>query len=307
MTFSIFTFPFSLLAVTIAFPKPGATLPPIEKCYVIGAADGMANVVVNGKPVEVFRTGAWTAMVDVRPGVNTVRADGAVGEFKVERKGGRGAERKSGGEGKKVYEKLAYAADEPKPHPKDKRADEVTVVLDPGHGGKSDNGAVSPHGWHEKDANLLLAEDVKLALEKFGYNVVMTRRNDRAIALYDRPKRAHAENADAFISIHHNAPPADRDAGAIRYECAYSWNDAGHALASAIAKRMGEARKGVLPNNGAQHANFAVTRNPEIPSCLVEADFITHPEGEEAAWNPEERARLAAAIAAGFDDWRNGR
>jgi len=206
----------------------------------------------------------------------------------------------------RVYAKLEYAADALKPHPKGKQAGEVTVVLDPGHGG-ADTGAVSYHGWNEKDANLFLAEDVKLALEKFGYNVVITRRNDRAIALYDRPKRAHAENADAFISIHHNAPPPGRDPLAFRYECVYSWNDAGNALAKAIAKRMGEVRKGELPNNGAQHANYAVTRNPEIPSCLIEADFITHPAGEAAAWDPEVRARLAAAIAAGFDDWRNGR
>ena len=50
-------------------------------------------------------------------------------------------------------------------------------------------------------------------------------------------------------------------------------------------------------------ANFAVTRNPEIPSCLVEADFITHPAGEEAAWDAARRARLAEAIARGFADW----
>lgn len=293
----------TLLAVSIAFPKQRMTLPPIDKCYVIGAADGATNVVVNGKSVGVFRTGAWAAMVDVHTGVNTVRVDGVERVFTVEKK----RAIKSESSQPKIYKKLEYAADRLKPHPKSKRPEEVTVVLDPGHGGKKDTGAVSPHGWCEKDVNLLLAEDVKLALEKFGYNVVMTRRNDRAIALYDRPKRAHAENADAFISIHHNAPPANRDAGAIRYECVYSWNDAGAALAEAIAKRMGEARKDALPNHGALHANFAVTRNPEIPSCLVEADFITHPEGEEAAWDPVARARLASAMAAGFDDWRNGK
>ena len=78
-------------------------------------------------------------------------------------------------------------------------------------------------------------------------------------------------------------------------------------MAKAIAKRMGEARKDMLPNSGAQHANYAVTRNPEIPSCLIEADFITQPAGEAAAWDPEVLARLAAAIASGFDDWRSGR
>lgn len=297
-----------LLAAMVAFPKEGMTLPPIETCYVIGAADGATNVIVNGKSVEVYRTGAWATMVDVRPGVNTVRVESVTRVFNVERKDGDEAERKGGKNDRpKEYKKLEYAADTPKPHPKDKAANEVTVVLDPGHGGAKDTGAISPHGWHEKEANLLLAEDVRAALESRGYRVVMTRRDDRAVALYERPKLAHAENADAFISIHHNAPPANRDAGALRYECAYSWNETGNALAAAIAKRMAEARKDVLPNHGALHANYAVTRNPEIPSCLIEADFITHPAGEETAWNRAERQRLAAAIAAGFDDWRTGR
>jgi len=294
--------------VSIAFPKPDMTLPPVERCYVIGAADGQTNVVVNGKDVAVFRTGAWTTVVDVHPGVNTVRVDGVTRVFKVERKVsdvsvGKGV----GAPAPKVYKKLDYAADEPTAHPKDKVPGDVTVVLDPGHGGATDTGAVSPHGWCEKDANLLLAEDVKLALERLGYDVVMTRRNDRAIPLLERPRHAHETKADAYISLHHNAPPADRDAGAVRYECTYAWNALGEALATAIAKRMGAARNARLPNRGALHANFAVTRSPEIPSCLVEADFITHPAGEEAAWDPAERRRLAAAIAAGFDDWRTGR
>jgi len=307
MTISLFAFVLPFLSVTIAFPKAGMTLPPVGKCYVIGAADGQTNVVVNGKAVAVTKSGAWTAFVDVHAGVNTVRVDSVERVFRVEGPKPKGQRASGEGAGKKVYKKLEYAADEVKPHPKDKTPDRVTVVLDPGHGGKSDTGAVSPHGWCEKDVNLLLAEDVKLALERFGYRVVMTRRNDRPLALYDRPRTAHAADADAFISIHHNAPPADRDAGAIRYESVYSWNGPGKALATAISRRMGEMREGVLPNNGALHANFAVTRNPEIPSCLIEADFITHPAGEAAAWDPAERRRLAAAIAVGFDDWRNGR
>jgi len=301
----------AVLAVTIAFPKQGMTLPPVSTCYVIGAADGATNVTVNGRDVAVWPSGAWTTMVDVRPGVNTVSVDAVSRVFKVEPRKGTAKPNAAGAPARapspKKYDKLAYAADAPKPHPRDRRPEEVTVVLDPGHGGKSDTGALSPHGWCEKDVNLLLAEDVRTELERLWYQVVMTRRNDRAIPLYDRPKRAHAVGADAFISIHHNAPPADRDAGAVRYECAYAWNALGTALAAAIARRMAEVRRGVLPNHGSLHANFAVTRNPEIPSCLVEADFITHPEGESAAWDAAARQRLAAAIAAGFDDWRCGR
>ena len=54
------------------------------------------------------------------------------------------------------------------------------------------------------------------------------------------------------------------------------------------------------------HANFAVTRNPEIPSCLVEADFVTSPAGEESIWNAARRRLVAEAIADGIDGWCKG-
>ena len=180
----------------------------------------------------------------------------------------------------------------------------MTIAIDPGHGGPKDRGAISPHGWCEKDVNLLLAEDVRDALEKLGYNVVMTRRNDRPLDLMTRPAAAHAAKMDAFVSIHHNAPPANGDAAAVRYGAVYCWNALGERLARPIADRMDEACRAEMPSRGVLHANFAVTRSPELPSCLVEADFITNPAGEAAAWNPQRRRRLAAAIAAGIDDWR---
>jgi len=206
-----------------------------------------------------------------------------------------------------VYLKLPYAGDVPREHPRDKPAREVLVVVDPGHGGTNDLGAVSASGRFEKDVNLLLALDVRTALEKLGYRVEMTRTNDCELVLVDRPRRAHAEKADAFIAIHHNAPPIGRDPMDFRYQCVYAWNPLGLALARRIVFRMEEARRDLLPSKGVLQANYAVTRSPEIPSVLIEADYITHPAGEASAWDPAERRRLAAAIAAGFADWCCGR
>ncbi len=305
----------AVLAVTIAVPKPDQRLPYVERCYVIGAAaPGVTNVVVQGVDVPVYRTGAWAAYVDVKEGTNTVTVsceeNGVHSEtsrtFRVAMKPKpRPADGppSTNSPPERVYRKLEYAADEARPHPSGKAPKDVTVVIDPGHGGPKDLGCISPHGWCEKEANLLLAEAVREELVKLGYRVVLTRRNDRAIELYERPKALYAVGGDAFISIHHNAPAADRDAGRIRYAAVYSWNPLGEELAKAVAARMDEARHEELKSNGAMHANFAVTRNPEIPSCLVEADFITHPAGEEAAWDAVRRARLAEAIARGFADW----
>lgn len=306
----------ALLAVTIAVPKPNQRLPYIERCYVIGATEaGVTNVVVQGVDVPVYRTGAWATIVDVKEGENTITVvseeSGGRSEasrtFNVAAKPKpRPATQETPPPAPPEYKKLAYAGDWPKAHPSAKAPRDVTVVLDPGHGGPKDLGAVSPHGWNEKDANLLLSEAVREELIKLGYRVVPTRRNDRAIELYERPKAIYALDADAFISLHHNAPAADRDASSIRYAAVYSWNPLGEALAKAIALRMDEVQRAELKSNGAMHANFAVTRNPEVPSCLIEADFITNPAGEEAAWDPVRRQKLAAAIAAGFADWHRG-
>ena len=307
----------ALLAVTIAVPKPDQRLPYVERCYVIGATEaGVTNVVVQGMNVPVYRTGAWAAYIDVVEGENTITVScdesGGPSEctrtFRVAAKPRRRPASTSPAAPEKApeYKKLDYAGDSPRPHPVGRPPRTVTVVLDPGHGGRQDLGSLSPHGWCEKEANLLLSEAVREELIKLGYRVVPTRRNDRAIPLYERPKAIYAVDADAFISLHHNAPPINRDASVLRYSAVYSWNPLGEALARAIAKRMDEVQHSELRSNGVMHGNLAVTRNPEIPSCLIEADFITNPAGEEAVWDPVRRQRLAEAIALGFADWHRG-
>ena len=307
-----------LMSVAIAAPRPDQKLPYVERCYVLGSVEpGVTNVLVEGANVPVYRTGAWATLVEVKEGANTVTAvcEGPEGRSEATRSFTVAAKPKPKAEVTKTdskpaeptqYKKLDYAGDFPMEHPGAKAPREVTVVIDPGHGGKTDRGCITPHGWFEKDANLLLAEAVREELVKLGYRVVLTRRNDRAISLYERPKAIYAVGGDAFISVHHNSPPLDRDASKLRYAAVYSWNPLGDAMARAIAKRMDVVQRAEMKSNGAMHANFAVIRNPEVPSCLIEADFITHPAGEAAAWNPEKRRRLAEAIAAGFADWHKG-
>ena len=287
------TFAALLAAVSIAFPPEGAQLPHLERCYVMGAADGGEEI-----GIPVTRTGAWATVVEVKPGTNVVEVGGVKRMFFVA-----GTSETSGTS--RTYKKLEYAGDVAKPHPAGKKPAEITVVIDAGHGGH-DTGAVSPHGLPEKDANLRLAKAVRDELKKRGYTVVMTREDDTFVELYDRPKVAHRANADLFVSVHHNAPGYASNPFAIRSQSVYAWNALGEKLAKAINARMAAADP-LLENDGVLHANFAVTRNPEIPSCLIEADFITHPDGECAAWDFSRRPVIAAAIADGIADWVAGK
>ena len=297
------TFATLLAAVSIVFPPEGAKLPHLERCYVMGAADaGESGFKVSGlqgskvSEVQVSRTGAWATVVDVKPGTNVVEVGGVRRTFIVEPSKPSELTKPS-----KPYPKLEYASDKAKPHPVGKKPEEITVVLDAGHGGAS-TGAMSPHGLPEKDANLRLAKQVRDELARRGYKVVMTREDDVDVDLYDRPKVAHKANADLFVSIHHNAPGYASDPFAIRSQSVYAWNEIGEKAAKAINARMAAADP-ALKNEGVLYANFAVTRNPEIPSVLIEADFITHSDGEVAAWDASRRPRIAAAIADGIADW----
>lgn len=177
----------------------------------------------------------------------------------------------------------------------------VRILLDPGHGGP-DTGAISPHGWCEKDINLLQAFAIRDALKKAGYQVSMTREDDSFPSLYSRPKLAYDEHVDAFISVHHNATRADSDPREVRHTTTYASNERGLALAAAIQGRVASALPDVT-NAGAQIRSFAVCRNPAVPSCLIEVDFINLPEGEEASWNPDRRRKVADAVVRGVQDW----
>ncbi len=295
-----------LLAAVIAFPKEGQRLPFVERCYVSGAvAPGTTNVVVQGRDVPVHPLGGWVTMMTVDEGSNTVEVAGVKRTFFVARRpvaSAPSSRPSAPAKAPKTYAKLPYAGDEPKPRPLGKAPPEVTVVLDAGHGGV-ETGAMSPHNLRESDLNLALAKNVRDALSRRGYRVVMTRDADVTLPLYDRPKVAHAQGSDAFVSLHHNAPPPDRDPRRIRYHAVYAWNAIGETLAQAINARLAATFGETLANNGVQRANFAVTRNPEIPSCLVETDFLTTPEGELDCWNRERRQRIAEALADAIDDW----
>jgi len=82
------------------------------------------------------------------------------------------------------------------------------VVIDAGHGGH-DSGAVCA-GKCEKDIVLQIADKVADHFRKEGYQVYLTRGNDRFLTLGERTRIADRKNADLFISIHANAI-ADRN------------------------------------------------------------------------------------------------
>tara|TARA_B100001248_G_C27380500_1_gene456694 strand:- start:1197 stop:1934 length:738 start_codon:yes stop_codon:yes gene_type:complete len=90
------------------------------------------------------------------------------------------------------------------------------VVLDPGHGG-IDTGAYY-YGLKESKITLNIASDLKELLKKNPeIKVSMTRYKDQKLSLKERADRAHAKEAQIFISIHTNSSPDRRAHGAEIY------------------------------------------------------------------------------------------
>jgi N-acetylmuramoyl-L-alanine amidase len=85
------------------------------------------------------------------------------------------------------------------------------VVLDPGHGG-TDLGTVYANGKirvEEKNITLKLALDTAQELRGAGVDVLLTREHDVELTLGERTQKANEAKADAFVSIHLNAPASD--------------------------------------------------------------------------------------------------
>ena len=300
--------------VSIAFPRAGERLPGIARVYCIGAVPtGEVHVLtVNGATTDVYRTGAFLAMVPVKSGTNAITAVWGTNAFtRTIFVAPPAPPPAASAEGPVTppatthdpYKDLgiptnAVFAATP---PYGRQPSDVYVMVDAGHGG-SDSGALSPHGWPEKDVNLLQARAIRDALRRQGFKVVMTRDDDSFPPLYSRPKDAWRLKVDAFISVHHNATAANSDPRRARHTTTYASNEKGLALAAAIQKRIAPVLAPIR-DCGAQTKSLAVCRNPAVPSCLIEVDFINLPEGEEASWDPQRHQRVAEAVAQGLLDW----
>jgi N-acetylmuramoyl-L-alanine amidase len=187
------------------------------------------------------------------------------------------------------------------------------IVLDPGHGGK-DPGAVGVGGAAEKDVVLSIAKKLARKLQtELGVKVVLTRSDDRYVALEDRTALANNEDADLFISLHMNASPNAEARGIETYYLDNTTDEAAirlaarenrtsrrnisdlqfilsdmmqnmkledsitlaHRLQGALVAGMGRVMADVR-DLGVKKALFHVLVGARMPSVLVEMSFITH-------------------------------
>lgn len=180
-----------------------------------------------------------------------------------------------------------------------------TIIIDPGHGG-ADPGALGVNGSLEKELNLELALTLRDLFVMCGFDVIMTRDDDRMLTTGDSgSKKAQdlsarlsvaRDHPDAiFVSIHMNKFPDASVHGAQVY---YSKNHpSSKYLAEEIRKYVAAS---VQPSNKRQikeatSAIFILDRI-ENPSVLVECGFVSNSMEEALLRDREYRTALATAI-----------
>ena len=168
------------------------------------------------------------------------------------------------------------------------------VVIDAGHGGEYDPGAVF-EGRQEKDDNLRLALAVGDILENNGVEVIFTRVTDVYDSPYEKADMANAADADFFVSIHRNAA-AEPGTGSGTMTLVYREEGLAKELASSINREL--AKTGFTDLGTFERPGLVVLRKTQIPAVLVEAGFIDNPE-DNARFDAQ-FDEIANAIATGI-------
>lgn len=172
------------------------------------------------------------------------------------------------------------------------------VILDPGHGGV-DDGCVETD-VKEKNINLKIALLTKKKLEEKGFQVLLTREGDTYISKEDRAKAANELGADAFISIHQNTFEGSDVYGL------ETWFDGTDEKRE--SERLAQLVHGqTLLATGAQErelhgdADFHVTSNTTMPSCLIETGFLSNQGERDCLMDTEYQEKIAEGIAEGVN------
>lgn len=185
---------------------------------------------------------------------------------------------------------------------KKKPLNNIKIMIDAGHGG-TEIGTIGCLGTKEKDINLKLAQKLKSELEKLGAQVYMTREEDENVGLYERVTKTNENNADIFISIHNNAF-SDSSAGKdISGTEIYYFYPQAKSLANSIMKGINEYAG--TKNNGVKGESFAVIRNSQAVSILLEVAYMINPPEDEKLMDEQFQDNVIKGIIKGLEKYLN--
>lgn len=214
----------------------------------------------------------------------------------------------------------------------------LTIVIDPGHGGK-DPGARGPGGLEEKTVVLQVAKELRQMLQQQfpTVRVVLTREQDVFIPLRERARIANRLQAGLFISLHVNAGQNHDASGIETWYLSFAASERAKKLV-ARENRMSAAQISDLEvilrdlrendrinqsaslaqimqhalvvhmqrqyidtqDRGVEGAPFAVLVHTEMPSILIELAFVSNPKDEALLRGRTYQQALAYGVVEGI-------
>ena len=172
----------------------------------------------------------------------------------------------------------------------------LTIVLDPGHGGK-DNGTTGINGTEEKDITLLTSKVLAEKLRKAGATVHLTRDEDSFLSLQQRVSSSHTHRADAFVSVHYDATTDSSISGFTTYYTHESQKELANAVNNGMDSKLS------IRNRGAQPGNYKVLRDNKQNAILVELGFLSNPVEEKTVTTDSFREQATLGIYEGLLDF----
>lgn len=193
-----------------------------------------------------------------------------------------------------------------------------TVVIDPGHGGP-DGGAIGYDGTVEKEINLAIARKLASFFRASGFEVIMTRSDDRSIHdpgshtirqmkssdLHNRLKIENNHPHALFLSIHQNKFGESQYSGT---QVFYSQN---HPQSKVLADNLQSAIQSMLqPDNTRAikpaEKNLYIIYYAKPPSVMVECGFLSNPAECEKLKTDSYQNQMAFAIYSGTLQFYSG-
>ena len=205
-----------------------------------------------------------------------------------------------------------------------------TIVIDPGHGGM-DGGAVGSSGNSEKDINLAIGLAIKELAEADGWNVVMTRKEDKGLYtgvkndgtdqmeiqgkrsirslktedLKERKRIIEETKPVMAVSIHLNSFKEDPGVhGAQTFYPSKSGDETvvekSKELAEKIQDQLIQGLKDGTNRTALGKKDVMLFKNPVVPVVIVECGFLSNKQEEKQLCEKNYQKKIAECIYEGI-------
>ncbi|MCL2071397.1 MAG: N-acetylmuramoyl-L-alanine amidase [Oscillospiraceae bacterium] len=193
---------------------------------------------------------------------------------------------------------------------------QITIILDAGHGGM-DGGAVGVNGELEKDINLAIVKNLHQLLQFSGFNVVLTRTEDRSMHsegvtgirnqkvsdMQNRKALIESHPESLFFSIHQNRFTNARFSGAQMFYT--EQNPENHKLAQSLQNSFAELQVGNDREIKIIDNELFLFKSTAQPAVLIECGFLSNAEEAARLSDSDYQKKVAFTVYKGIMQYLN--